>query len=194
MVHSVPQAEGIRTAADRVRNAVLRRGSPRRQEAEGPVPLIRRRHIDRAHAGVHCGSRKVIRQGQRLRGSGERLGQHRQLLRGAVAVFGVDGLVDAGNHHRRVAGELAGSVDGVPVPGAIGQAGLGDERASRSGAGRRLSWARSPEGAICRPWACSAARQSGGGSLRGSKVERSRDPASLGLALGRINIGAIARA
>jgi len=43
------------------RDAVLRRGSPLSQEAEGPVPLMRRRHVHRASAGVQHRSHQVIR-------------------------------------------------------------------------------------------------------------------------------------
>ena len=42
---------------------------------------------------------------------------------GAGGVGGLDGLVDAGDDHGGVAGELARGVDGVLVPGAVGQAG-----------------------------------------------------------------------
>ena len=43
-------------------------------------------------------------------------------------IFGVDGLVDAGNDHGGVAGVFAGSVDGVPVPGSVGQSCGGKQR------------------------------------------------------------------
>ena len=62
-----------------------------------------------------------------MRGAVEGLGEHGQLLRARLAIFGVDGLIDAGNDDGGVAGVLAGSVDGVPVPGAIGQAGGGEQ-------------------------------------------------------------------
>ncbi len=42
---------------------------------------------------------------------------------GAGGVGGFDGFVDAGDDDGGVAGELAGGVDGVAVPGAFGQAG-----------------------------------------------------------------------
>ena len=47
--------------------------------------------------------------------------------RGPRLILAVNSLVDAGNHHCRVAGVLAGGEDGVPEPGAVGQAGLGGE-------------------------------------------------------------------
>ena len=64
---------------------------------------------------------------QSLRGAVERERQDRQLLSGAGLVFGIDSLIDSWDNYGSVAGELAGSVDGVPVPWAIGQACCGDE-------------------------------------------------------------------
>ena len=58
-------------------------------------------------------------------GAVQGLGEDDQLGGGEVGIVGVDGLVYAGNDDGRVAGELAGSVDGVPVPRAIGEAGVG---------------------------------------------------------------------
>src|SRR5580658_890832 len=55
------------------------------------------------------------------------MGQDYQLLGCAGWVFGIDGLVDAGDGDGGVTGVLARSVDGVPVPGTVGQAGFRDE-------------------------------------------------------------------
>jgi hypothetical protein len=63
-----------------------------------------------------------------LCGAVQSLRQYGQLLGGSGLVFGVDGFVDAGDYYGCVAGELAWGVDGVAIPGAIGQAGFGDER------------------------------------------------------------------
>ena len=61
-------------------------------------------------------------------GAVQSLRQYGQLLGGAGLVIGVDGFVDAGDNDGGVAGELARCVNGVAIPGAIGQAGFGDER------------------------------------------------------------------
>ena len=53
-------------------------------------------------------------------GSVEGGGKYADLDLGAGCVAGVDALGDAGDDHGGVAGELAGSVDGVLVPGAFG--------------------------------------------------------------------------
>ena len=59
------------------RDAVLGRGSPRDQEANGPVSLMRRRRVDRAQAGVQCRSHEVTR----LRAPGRRTLTARPLRR-----------------------------------------------------------------------------------------------------------------
>ena len=63
-----------------------------------------------------------------MRGAIESLGQHTELLCCPASILRLNGLIHARNHHGCIAGELAGGVDGVPVPWAIGQACLGDER------------------------------------------------------------------
>ena len=60
-------------------------------------------------------------------GAAEGLGQDGQLLGGALGVFGINCLVDAGNDYGGVAGELAGSVNGVTIPRAIGQTGIREQ-------------------------------------------------------------------
>ena len=47
-------------------------------------------------------------------GAVEGLGENLQLLCGEARVFGVDGLIDAGNDDGGVAGVLAGSVNRMP--------------------------------------------------------------------------------
>ncbi len=56
-----------------------------------------------------------------MRGAIEGLREHAKLLLGEDGVVGVDGFIDAGDDHGGVAGVLAGRIDGVLVPGAIGQ-------------------------------------------------------------------------
>ena len=68
---------------------------------------------------------------------------------GAGGVGGVDGFVDAGDDDGGVAGELAGSVDGVAVPGAFGEAfgveegglGVAQGLVERGGVGGRVGLA-----------------------------------------------------
>jgi len=57
----------------------------------------------------------------------QRLCQHDQLLRGAGGVCCFHGLIDSGQHNGGIAGVLAGSVDGVAIPGAVGQAGIDEQ-------------------------------------------------------------------
>jgi hypothetical protein len=54
-------------------------------------------------------------------------GEDGHLLLGSGAVFGVDGFVDSGDDDGCVAGIFAGGVDGVFEPGAVGEAGFGEE-------------------------------------------------------------------
>ena len=64
-----------------------------------------------------------------------------------VALLGVDGFVDAGDDDGGVAGVFAGRIDGVLVPGTIGQAGVRKGEPSQFAASAEFSWARLPEGA-----------------------------------------------
>src|SRR6202022_792644 len=59
----------------------------------------------------------------------QRRGQHRALLAGALQIMLVEGFVHAGNHDRGIPCVLAGRVDGVMKPGAIGQS-LGDQESA----------------------------------------------------------------
>ena len=77
---------------------------------------------------------------------GRGLGTAGQLLRGKISVSGIDGLVDAGDDDGGVAGEFAGSVDGVAVPGAVGKA-RGREQRGFSLAEGEIQQTRSPYGA-----------------------------------------------
>jgi len=51
----------------------------------------------------------------------ENIRQFGELLLGALAVAGINGFVDPGNDHGGISGINPGSVDGMVIPGAIGQ-------------------------------------------------------------------------
>ena len=94
---------------------------------------------------------------------------------GAGVVVGVDGFVDAGDDDGGVSGELAGGVDGVLVPGAVGEAGgveqgcaSAERRASVEGGRRRRAvwaWRAVPDGGA-------GGGEALGGGEGGGEVER----------------------
>ena len=94
-----------------------------------------------------------------------------------LAVYAsIDGLVDPGNDDGGVAGELAGSVDGVAIPGTAGKSGGREQRRFSLAKGEIQEDKIAVRGRLLRVNALGRGGEMRGGGFSGAEVEHEPDP------------------